>query len=511
MNPRHFAKTTPDKVAVKMSDGCASLSFAELEKKANQAAYLFRSHGLEAGGRVAFLLPNCIDVFPFAWGAQRAGLLYVPIPTKSTIDETAYLLKDSGANLLLTSIECPAVTQDGFDASLGDVFKYSLNPSPSGDWTDWDTALSAFPETPIADEVAGQAMLYSSGTTGRPKGISPSHGVGGPFEEPELLTQLISQGFQVDDQGIFLTPAPLYHAAPLKWTMCVQALGATTIIMPRFSPAETLEIIERERVTDAQFVPTHFIRMLKMPEAERVKYDVSSLKMAVHAAAPCPVDTKEKMFDWWGDVIYEYYAGSEGFGMTLATPEGWKAHPGTVGSPILGALHICGENGEPLPIGKIGQIYFESDVVFSYHNDSEKTKGAYNKHGWATLGDIGYLNEDGFLYLTDRKNFMIISGGVNIYPQEIENSLISHPDVADVAVIGAPDPDFGEKVVAIVQPLNLTQDRRELAAELNRYCRKELSSVKVPKQIDFVDELPRTETGKMMKRLLRDEYWQDQK
>jgi len=511
MYPRHFANLTPNKTAVSLSDGSAALSFLELENKANQAAHLFRSHDIKPGDKVAFLLPNCIDVFPFVWGAHRAGLLYVPIPTKSTVDEAAYLMKDSGATLLLSSTQCPAVKQDGFDASLGDVFKYALSPSPGKGWTDWEAALKAFPETPIADEQAGQAMLYSSGTTGRPKGISPSHGVGGPFEEPELLTQLISQAFHVDDQSIFLTPAPLYHAAPLKWTMCAQALGATTIVMPRFSPAETLDVIERERVTDAQFVPTHFIRMLKMPEAERVKYDVSSLKMAVHAAAPCPVAIKEKMFAWWGDVIYEYYAGSEGFGMTLATPEGWKAHPGTVGFPILGTLHICGENGEALPTGEIGQIYFESDIVFSYHNDSEKTKGAYNNHGWATLGDIGYLDEDGFLYLTDRKNFMIISGGVNIYPQEIENTLVSHPDVADVAVIGGPDPDLGEKVVAIVQPLDLRQDRDELSIRLNSYCREQLSSIKVPKQFDFVDELPRTETGKMMKRLLRDEYWQDQK
>jgi len=507
MYPRHFANATPEKTAVMMSDGSASVSFAQLEETANRAAHLFRSHGLKAGDKVAFLLPNCVDVFTFGWGAQRAGLLFVPIPTKSTIDEAAYLMTDSGAALLLTSLQCPAMQTGGFEGALGASIKYILEVSPSQSWTHWETALSDFPATPIADETSGQAMLYSSGTTGRPKGITPKYGVGAPLEEPDLLCQLMSQAFNVSDQAVFLSPAPLYHAAPLRWTMCAQALGAKTIVMPRFDPVETLAVIEREAVTDAQFVPTHFVRMLKMPEADRQKYDVSSLKMAVHAAAPCPIEIKQQMFEWWGDVIYEYYAGSEGVGMTLATPEGWKSHPGTVGIAILGTPHICDEDGNPLLTGEIGQIYFESEIEFNYHNDNEKTKSVYNKHGWGSFGDVGYLDEDNFLYLTDRKSFMIISGGVNIYPQEIENLLITHPDVSDVAVIGAPDPDLGEKVVAIIEPANLTQDKDKLAAELNTYCRTKLSSIKLPKQIDFVDELPRTETGKMMKRLLRDEYW----
>jgi len=291
--------------------------------------------------------------------------------------------------------------------------------------------------------------------------------------------------------------------------MSAQALGAKTIVMPRFDPLETLAVIEREQVTDAQFVPTHFVRMLKMPEPERQKYDVSSLKMAVHAAAPCPKEIKQQMFDWWGDVIYEYYAGSEGVGMTLATPEGWKSHPGTVGQAILGTPHICDESGEPLQTSEVGQIYFESEIEFNYHNDSEKTKSVYNKHGWGSFGDIGYLDEDNFLYLTDRKSFMIISGGVNICPQEIEKLMISHSDVADVAVIGAPDADLGEKVVAIIQPAKHVQDTEALAAKLNAYCRIKLSSIKLPKQIDFVETLPRTETEKMMKRLLRDDYWEN--
>lgn len=509
MYPRHFANITPEKTAVMMSDGSASLSFKALEEKANKAAHLFRAAGLKPGDKVAFLLPNCIDVFPFCWGAQRAGLLFVPIPTKSTIDEAAYLIEDSGAVLLLSSLQCPAAQIDGFEDHLGSTEKYILETPPSKNWKNWETTLGDFPTTPIDHEVAGQAMLYSSGTTGRPKGITPHYGVGKPLEEPDLLCQLMAHAFHVSDKAVFLSPTPLYHAAPLRWTMCAQALGAKTIVMPRFDPIETLEVIEREAVTDAQFVPTHFVRMLKMPEADRLNYDVSSIRMAVHAAAPCPVEIKQDMFDWWGDVIYEYYAGSEGVGMTLATPEGWKSHPGTVGQAILGTPHICDEAGEPLPIGEIGQIYFESEIEFNYHNDNEKTKSVYNQYGWGSFGDVGYLDEDNFLYLTDRKSFMIISGGVNIYPQEIENLLITHPDVSDVAVIGAPNPDFGEKVVAIIEPANLSKNKDELAATLNAFCRTTLSSIKLPKQIDFIDELPRTETGKMMKRLLRDEYWKE--
>jgi acyl-CoA synthetase (AMP-forming)/AMP-acid ligase II len=507
MYPRHFAEVTPEKTAVMLSGSGNCFSFAELEDKANQAAHLFRSNGLKAGDKVAFLLPNCIDVFPFCWGAQRAGLLFVPIPTKSTLDEVAYLIEDSGATLLLASTTCPAVQEGDFSTNIPAPAKYILETPPSKDWEHWETAMSNFPTYPIADEIAGQAMLYSSGTTGRPKGIAPQVGVGVPLDEPDILCQLMSQGFHVSNTSVFLSPAPLYHAAPLRWTMCAQALGAKTIIMPRFDPVETLATIESEQVTDAQFVPTHFVRMLKMPEADRRRYDVSSMRMAVHAAAPCPIEIKQEMFDWWGDVIYEYYAGSEGVGMTLATPEGWKSHPGTVGKAILGTAHICDEAGEPLPVGDVGQVYFESDIEFSYHNDAPKTQSVYNQYGWSSYGDIGYLDEDNFLYLTDRKSFMIISGGVNIYPQEIENLLITHPDVSDVAVIGAPDHEFGEKVVAIIQPANLAQNKDALRKILNAHCRKKLSAIKVPKQIDFLDVLPRTETGKMMKRYLRNEYW----
>jgi acyl-CoA synthetase (AMP-forming)/AMP-acid ligase II len=289
--------------------------------------------------------------------------------------------------------------------------------------------------------------------------------------------------------------------------MAMQRLGATVVVMEKFDPEAALRYIEQYKITNSQWVPTHFVRMLKLPEEVRTRYDLSSLRVAVHAAAPCPVPIKEAMINWWGPVIIEYYAGTEGNGMTVVGSDDWMAHKGTVGRPLLGIVHICDESGDEVPPRTEGAVFFESENRFSYHNDPDKTRDATNKHGWTTLGDVGWVDEEGFLYLTDRKSFMIISGGVNIYPQEIENLLVSHPKVADAAVIGAPDEDLGEKVVAVVQPLDMTQAGDALADELREFLRQSLSGVKMPKQIDFREELPRHATGKLYKRLLRDEYW----
>jgi fatty-acyl-CoA synthase len=307
--------------------------------------------------------------------------------------------------------------------------------------------------------------------------------------------------------SIYLSPAPLYHAAPLRWSMTVQRLGGTVVMMEHFDPERALAAIERYHVNASQWVPTHFVRMLKLDEATRARYDLSSLKVAIHAAAPCPVPVKEAMIAWWGPVLYEYYAGSEGNGLTtIASPE-WLTHKGSVGKAAYGVLHICDEQGEDLPPGAEGLVYFEGGGAFEYHNDPAKTAEARNARGWSTLGDIGRIDDEGYLYLTDRKSFMIISGGVNIYPQEIENRLITHPRVADVAVIGGPCPEMGERVVAVVQPVDMAEAGEALAAELTAWCRAELSGVKTPRQIDFAAELPRHATGKLYKRLLRDRYW----
>ncbi|MFM5894539.1 MAG: AMP-binding protein, partial [Novosphingobium sp.] len=315
--------------------------------------------------------------------------------------------------------------------------------------------------------------------------------------------------YGLSDRTVYLSPAPLYHAAPLRWSMTVHKIGGTVVVMEKFDPEAALAAIEKYKVTDSQFVPTHFVRMLKLPEEVRAKYDVSSLKCAIHAAAPCPVPIKQAMIEWWGPVLYEYYAGTEGNGSTFITSHEWLDHPGSVGKALSGILHVCDEDGDEVPRGTEGQIFFEPTegmTPFEYHNDPAKTADSKNKHGWSSLGDVGYQDADGYLFLTDRKSFMIISGGVNIYPQEIENLLVLHPKVADAAVIGAPDPDMGEKVVAVVQPMDMVDAGPAFAEELTAYLAPQLSRVKMPRQIDFREQLPRELTGKLYKRLLRDEY-----
>jgi fatty-acyl-CoA synthase len=372
---------------------------------------------------------------------------------------------------------------------------------------DWSAELSAQPATPIADEIAGFDMLYSSGTTGRPKGIKRGT-ADNPIDVPNpFLRKLCAEMCGMNADSIYLSPAPLYHAAPLRFNMMAITLGGTSVIMEQFDPEEFLRLVEKHKVTQSQLVPTMFVRMLKLPDSVRRGYDVSSLKGAIHAAAPCPVDVKAKMIDWWGPILIEYYAGSEGNGVTVSTSRQWLSHRGTVGRAVTGVLKILDDNDQELPAGQIGAVYFADAPVFSYHNDPEKTKRAYNDRGWSTLGDVGYLDEEGFLYLTDRKSYMIISGGVNVYPQETEDVLITHPEVADVAVFGVPNEEMGEEVKAVVQPHSMNRAGKALEAQLMVYCRQHLSPIKCPKSIDFEPELPRTPTGKLVKRHLRDRYW----
>jgi len=350
-------------------------------------------------------------------------------------------------------------------------------------------------------------MLYSSGTTGRPKGIK-RESEHNPIDLPNpFLKILCADMCGMNSDSIYLSPAPLYHAAPLRFNMMAIALGGTSIIMESFDAEAFLKLVEQYKVTQSQLVPTMFVRMLKLPEEVRKRYDVSSLKGAIHAAAPCPIDVKAKMIEWWGPILIEYYAGSEGNGVTVSTSEQWLTHRGTVGRAVVGNIKILDENDREVPVGQIGTVYFADAPVFFYHNDPEKTKRAYNDKGWSTLGDVGYLDDEGFLYLTDRKSYMIISGGVNIYPQETEDVLITHADVADVAVFGVPNEEMGEEVKAVVQPHDMAKAGKELEAELIAYCRKHLSPIKCPRSIDFEAELPRTPTGKLVKRHLRDKYW----
>jgi acyl-CoA synthetase (AMP-forming)/AMP-acid ligase II len=505
MHPSVHARSHPNKPAIIMGGSGETITFAELDSRSNQVAQLLRARGIGVGDTVAMCMENHPWFFCLTWGFQRAGVHYVAISSRLTPPEIAYILEDSGAKLLFGSAYLAKVLDEV--APLAGTVPQLRFDSPGE--ASAEDALAAMPATPIADERAGVDMLYSSGTTGRPKGVKISLPEDPDIAQTNPLLALTTMAFGITPEAVYLSPAPLYHAAPLRWSMTIHKLGGTVVVMEKFEPEAALALIEKYRITDSQWVPTHFVRMLKLPADVRAKYDIATLKCAIHAAAPCPVPVKRAMIEWWGPVLYEYYAGTEGNGFTFVTSQEWLARPGTVGRALTGIVRVCDENGDELPRGTEGQIFFEPTegmVPFEYHNDQAKTQDARNKHGWSSLGDVGYEDEDGYVFLTDRKSFMIISGGVNIYPQEIENLLITHPKVADAAVIGAPEPEMGEKVVAVVQPLDMKDAGPALSDELMAWLVPQLSRVKMPRQIDFRAELPRELTGKLYKRLLRDEY-----
>jgi len=506
MHPYVHAQRSPDKPAVIMSGG-AVLTYRELDERSNQVARLFRDHGLRPGDRVAFLLENHARLFELCWGAQRSGLVYVCISTRLNVEDAAYIVNDSGARLLVSSRAQAEVAQ-GVAARAPALGARLMMDGAAPGFAAYETTLAQYPGWRIDDECAGTDMLYSSGTTGRPKGVFTPP-TGQPIDAPGSLVPVCQSLYGFGPDMRYLSPAPLYHAAPLRYNMAVQQIGGTSVVMTHFDAEAFLALVARHRITHTQVVPTMFSRLLKLPEAVRRAHDVSSLRFAVHAAAPCPVAVKEQMIDWWGPIIWEYYAGTEGNGSTAVGSPDWMAHKGTVGRASLGELRICDDSGALLPPGQPGTIYFAGGRRFVYHNDPGKT--AQSRHpqhdDWTTLGDIGYVDEEGYLYLTDRKANMIISGGVNIYPQEAENLLMTHPKVMDVAVIGVPNEDFGEEVKAVVQPLDMRLAGPALAEELMAFCREHLSGIKCPRSVDFAHELPRLPTGKLLKRLLRERYW----
>ena len=511
MYPGAHAESTPDKPAVVMAGSGEVVTYRHLNDRSNQLAQLLWKAGLRPGDTLALCLENNARYHEVLWAGFRSGLYITAISTRLTPSELAYILEDCNAKAFVTSgykqeeMRRLADTTDTLDAV---AVRLAMGVDLPG-FDRYEDALAAQPAEPIEHETLGGRMLYSSGTTGRPKGIRgplPEAGM----ETPDAVTLAMSIAYGTTPDSVYLSPAPLYHAAPLAWTLAVQRIGGTVVIMEHFDPVEFLRLVEAYRVTHTQVVPTMFVRMLKLPEEDRYRYDLSSLKYVIHAAAPCPVPVKEQMIAWWGPIIHEYYAGTEGNGSTaIASPE-WLEHKGSVGQAAGAVIHICDEGGEELPAREPGTIYFESPTAlsFEYHNDPEKTAAARHPKGWSTLGDIGYLDEEGYLYLTDRKANMIISGGVNIYPQEAENVLTMHPKVVDVAVFGVPNEDFGEEVKAVVQPVDMDAAGPELERELIAFCRAQLADLKCPRSIDFSAELPRHPTGKLYKRLLRDTYWQ---
>ena len=507
MHPHIHAAATPNKAAYIMAASGEVVTFRELEDRSNQGARLFRSIDLKQGDTIALFLDNSPRYFELAWAAQRSGLYFTCISSRLTASEVKYIVEDCGAKVLISCESLAAIATETKAVTNLDHY-WSVDGTVEG-YEAYEALRDQQPATRITDESGGTDMLYSSGTTGRPKGIRPHINPDDPIDETNALVQIAQLAGSFNEESIYLSPAPLYHAAPLRWCMTVTKIGGTIIVMEKFDPEDYLRLVESYGVTHSQLVPTMFVKMLKLPEQVRTKYDVSTLKFAIHAAAPCPVPVKEQMIAWWGLVIHEYYAGSEGNGLTWINSEQWLEHKGSVGIPLLGVLHICDDEGNELPVGEAGTIYFSDTTPPNYHNDEEKTKGALHpsKEGWSTLGDVGRMDEDGFLYLTDRKAFMIISGGVNIYPQEAENVLITHPKVADVAVIGVPNDEFGEEVKAVVQPMPGIAPSEELASELIAFSQSQLAKIKCPKSIDFDPELPRHPTGKLYKRLIRDRYW----
>jgi acyl-CoA synthetase (AMP-forming)/AMP-acid ligase II len=507
MHPGAHAAVHPDKAAIIMATTGETITYAELAAEADRLGQLFRSAGLEPGDHIAFCLENHPRFLPLVWGAFEAGLIYTAMSSRLTTEEMAYIINDCGARAFITSMYKADAAAELVDQMPDVELRLMIDGVVDG-YESYEDAVARQPAEPLPDpRVAGQDMLYSSGTTGRPKGVSTPL-TGNTIEAPTAVAGLGQLLLGYREDMVYLSPAPLYHAAPLRFVHAVHQTGGTVVVMEHFDPEEYLALIEKHRVTHSQVVPTMFIRMLKLPEEVRARYDLSTLEMVVHAAAPCPKAVKEQMIEWWGPVIHEYYAGTEGNGFVYCNSEGWMAHKGTVGQALVGTIHIVGEDGEELPVGEEGTIYFSDGAEFEYHNDPEKTASSRNEQGWSTLGDIGRLDEDGFLYLTDRKAFMIISGGVNIYPQEAENVLSLHPKVFDVAVLGVPNPDFGEEVKAVVQPVDMADAGPELERELIAYCREHLADVKCPRSVDFLAELPRHPTGKLYKRLLKDQYWE---
>jgi fatty-acyl-CoA synthase len=495
-----------DKDAIVLHPSGRALSFDELEARANRLAHFFRDGGLHDGDTIAAVLENNEHIHAVMWAARRAGLYYALVNTHLSPAEAAYIVENSGARAVIGS-RATRTTCEGMAEFLADGLPGLLLMAEEDieGWQRYPECVVGQPDTPLRDEREGDLLQYSSGTTGRPKGIRRDLPGVSPSRAPSMLTPLIDAvGITAD--SVYLSPAPLYHTAPSYWSMTVHSLGATTVIMEKFGAEEALACIERYGVTHGQFVPAMFVRMLKLPASVRNSYDLSSLQRVVHAAAPCPVEIKRQMIDWWGPIVDEYYASSEAIGASFITAEEWLAHPGSVGRPLLGVPHILDEDGMEVGVGQIGNIYYHGGYPFTYLKDDAKTAAARDHHGWVTVGDIGYLDEDGYLYLTDRRHHMIISGGVNIYPQEAEDALLSHPKVMDAAVFGIPDDEMGQSVMGVVQTVDPADMTDAFAEELLAWLRNRLAHYKCPRSLSFETTLPRSDAGKLYKQELVRKY-----
>jgi long-chain acyl-CoA synthetase len=510
MYPGEHARERPDQPAFIFAGSEYTVTFAEYEARCNQLGHLFRDAGLVQGDHVAFFMENNPALLIAEGAAERSGLYFTCVNSYLAPDEVAYIVNDCQAKIVISSGAKRSVAMEIIDA-CPNVSRFLMADDTAPGWESLEDAVARFPEEPIPDEKLGAAMLYSSGTTGQPKGIiRPLPDIAPGEALPIMLFVKVMFGFA--DRQTYLSPAPLYHSAPQASVSATMRLGGTSVIMERFDPEEWLRLVEKYKITHSQMVPTMFSRLLKLPEDVRTKYDLSSLECVTHAAAPCPVPVKEAMIEWVGPKLLEYYAATEAHGATLVNSDDWMTHRGTVGKPILGELVILDDEHNPCPVGTPGTVWFKGATNFEYFNAPEKTSEnriVVEDGTLSTVGDVGYVDEEGFLYLTDRKTYMIISGGVNIYPQETENLLITHPKVMDAAVFGIPNDDLGEEVKAAVQLIEGVEASPEVERELIAFCKDNLAHFKAPRSIDFEEELPRLPTGKLYKRKLRDRYWQD--
>lgn len=501
MNLTAWAQRQPDKAAAIGPDG--SISYAELERRSNQVAHVLRDLGLAAGDHLAIVSENRADVLPLVWAAQRTGLLYTLVNWHLTADEARYIVENCEARVLVASAGVADIAA-ALGSGLARVERRLSFGGPVEGYESIEQLADAASSSPVEDESEGYYMLYSSGTTGRPKGILPAL-ASNPFGTGLTIDHTMADHFGFNAESVYLSPGPLYHAAPLGWTLGTIRNGGTAVLMDRFDAEDVLRLVERHRVTHAQFVPTMFVRMLKLDASVRRAYDLSSLRLVVHAAAPCPVEVKRQMIEWLGPIVVEFYSGSEGVCFFMIDSASWLERPGSVGRSLRGSVHITDEDGTELPPGEIGQIWFGEVTPFAYHGDPDKTRAAYDAHGWVTLGDLGHLDEDGFLYLSDRRTDLIVSGGVNVYPREIEDALILHPAVADVAVVGLPDPEFGQRVHAVVAVADGAVPDAELEHRLAADLRTRIAGFKMPRSWSFGD-VPRLPSGKILRRVLMERF-----
>ena len=502
------AERDPGHLAVVEPDGAEHLA-GDLLARSNQLVHGLRALGLEPGDSIATLLPNGIEAVEVYLAALQAGWFLTPVNFHLAGPEIAYIVDNCEAKAFIAHARFAEAAQAAADeielpkearfAVRGDVAGFR----PFGELTDGQ------PTGTPSDRTAGVTMHYTSGTTGRPKGVKRSLSGLDPDVSAELYAMFLALfGIPEDGDNVHLVAAPNYHTAVTTFGGNSLQAGHTIVQMDKWEPEETLRLIDRYGVTHTHMVPTMFHRMLALPDGVKEKHNVSSMRWAVHAAAPCPVDVKRRMLEWWGPVIYEYYAATEGGG-TLVTPEEWLEKPGTVGKPWpIARVKVLDDDGRELAPGEIGTVYMHMDTgSFEYKDDPDKT-AASHEGDFFTVGDMGYLDADGFLFLCDRKSDMIIAGGVNIYPAEIEGELLTHPKVGDAAVFGIPDPDLGEQIKAVVEPAPGVEAGDDLAAEIMEHLRPRLGKYKWPRSVDFIDEMPRDPSGKLYKRRLRDPYWE---